>query len=298
MYAAKLSSALRGFRAGIAPLIAFAMLLPGTASAHGVVGDRLFLSPIVGNDAFPDNALTLSARRSNYEFSLLPSLEKQLSDYSSLLIIGGWNDVESKPGAKGMSDLTIYFRQSALISVPHELELTVSPLLVVPTGNRRVADEGYTHLGVEALLAKGMGDLPDARPFKYLRPFALQAEAGYAGRVQGPVNSDDFANLEIEYSLEYLDRFVERDIVPYALLSTVPYLEFDYSQSFIASRLTTSPDFRLTPGLAYMGQTFELSVGSQIALNGACANGDRVAVLGLVEIFYDDIYPALSWKPF
>jgi hypothetical protein len=33
-----------------------------------------------------------------------------------------------------------------------------------------------------------MGDLPDSPPFKYLRPFAVQAEVGYAGRVQGPAN--------------------------------------------------------------------------------------------------------------
>jgi hypothetical protein len=96
-----------------------------------------------------------------------------------------------------------------------------------------------------------MGDLPGSPLFKYLCPFALQAEAGYAGRVQGPANSDAFANLEIEYSLQYLDRFVEHVGAPNPLLHLVPYLEFNYSQAFIASRLTTSPDFRLTPGVAY-----------------------------------------------
>jgi hypothetical protein len=47
-----------------------------------------------------------------------------------------------------------------------------------------------------------------------------------------------------------------------------------------------------------LGDYCELSVGTQIALNNAAPNGDRVAVLGLVEIFYDDIFPVLSWKPF
>ena len=42
-----------------------------------------------------------------------------------------------------------------------------------------------------------------------LRPLAIQAEVGYAGRIQGPANSDVFANLEVEYSFSYLDRFVE-----------------------------------------------------------------------------------------
>jgi hypothetical protein len=55
-----------------------------------------------------------------------------------------------------------------------------------------------------------LSDLPNRPWLKYLRPFAIQAEAGSAGRIQGPANSDVVANLELEYSVEYLDRFVER----------------------------------------------------------------------------------------
>lgn len=293
-----------GVRTTPAALVVFAVIvvlssvLPVSVYAHGVVGNRIFLSPVVGNDAFPDNALDLSVGRSNYEFSLLGAVEKQLSDHSSLLITSGWNDAESKPDVTGASDLTIYFRQSAYISVAHEFELTVSPFLIAPTGNRRIADEGNAHLGGEVLFGKGMGDLPDSPTFKYLRPFAIQAGVGYAGRVQGPANSDDFANLELEYSLEYLNRFVERTRIGEPLLDLVPYVQFNYSQSFIASRLTTRPDFRLTPGIAYLGDTFEISLGPQIALNGAHASGASVALLGLVEIFYDEIFPTLGWNPF
>jgi hypothetical protein len=107
-----------------------------------------------------------------------------------------------------------------------------------------------------------------------------------------------FANLELEYSLEYLDHFVERLTVGRPLLQLVPYVQFNYTQSFIASRLTTKPDFRLTPGIAYLGDFCELSVGSQVALNGAAPNGDRAAVIGLVEIFYDNLFPPLGWNPF
>jgi hypothetical protein len=268
------------------------------AYAHGVVGNRIFLSPILGNDAFPDNALDFTTRRSDYEFSLLPALEKQLSDHSSLLITSGWNDVESKPDAKGASDLTIYFRQSLYMSVSHELELTLSPFLVVPTGDRRIADQSYTHLGGELLLGKGFGDLPDSPWLKYLRPLAVQSEVGYAGRIQGPANSDLFANLEVEYSLRYLDSFVQHFEIARPWRDLVPYAQLNYAQSFIASRLTTAPDFHVTPGVAYLGDYFEVSVGAQVAINGAAQSGDRVAVIGLVEVFYDEIFPALGWQPF
>jgi hypothetical protein len=42
----------------------------------------------------------------------------------------------------------------------------------------------------------------------------------------------------------------------------------------------------------------QVSVGAQVALNGASASGDWVTVLGLVDIFYDNIFPALGSNPF
>ena len=290
----------RAFASLVIIIAALAALTPSTADAHGIVGDRTFLSPIVGNDAFPDNALDLTTRRSDYEFSLIPELEKQLSDNSSVLLASSWHRV--RPGAdqseeEGFGDLSIYYRHAVFVSAPHEMEFTVSPFVVLPVGDRRIADQGYTHLGGELLLAKGLGDLQERASLKYLRPFAFQAEAGYAGRIQGPANSDVFGNLELEYSLGYLDRFVERTNLGRPLINLVPYVQFNYSQSFIDSHLTTKPDFRLTPGLAYLGDYCLVSVGSQIALNGAAQKGDRVAVIGLVEIFYDDIFPSLGWNP-
>ncbi|MBV8137933.1 MAG: hypothetical protein JO121_20245 [Deltaproteobacteria bacterium] len=275
-------------------------LSPDLAYGHGVVGDRTFLSPIVGNDAFPDNAASLTSRRSDYAFSLLPALEKQLGDSSSLLLTGGWDKLEPEagPDTSGPRDLSIYFRQSAYVSPAHEFEFTVSPFLVVPTGTREIADEGYTHLGGELLVGKGLGDLPDEGALNILRPLAIQVEAGYAGRLQGPANSDVFANFEVEYSLSYLERFVEPIGTDRPWRDLVPYTELDYSQALIASRLTTLPDFRLTPGLAYLGDYCEVSMGAQVALNGAAQPGDRVAVIGLIEVFYDGLFPALAWKPF
>jgi len=68
--------------------------------------------------------------------------------------------------------------------------------------------------------------------------------------------------------------------------------------AFIDAILEADRKSRLTPGLAYLGDYCELSVGTQVALNGAAPGGDRIAVLGLVEIFYDNIFPILGWKPF
>jgi len=300
MFGRRVSARPRSIGLFSAVSVGFILLFSSNAHGHGVVGDRIFLSPIVGNDAFPDNAFSLTTRRSDFDFSPLPALEKQLSDNSSLLVTGGWEQQEPgpNPDVSGASDLSLYFRQAVYKSVSHEFELTVSPLIVVPTGTRQIADHGYTHLGGELLLGKGMGDLPDRPSQRYLRPFAVQAEVGYAGRIQGPANSDLVANFEVEYSLRYLDQFVQHIGIEAPWVNLVPYAQFNYSQSLMASHLTTLPDFRLTPGTAYLGEYFEVSFGAQVALNGAAPTGDRVAVIGLVEVFYDEIVPALGWKPF
>jgi hypothetical protein len=78
----------------------------------------------------------------------------------------------------------------------------------------------------------------------------------------------------------------------------MPFVQLNYTQSFIASRLTLSPDFRLIPGVAYLGEWCEFSAGAQVGLNGAPEPGDRIAVIGPVEIFYDNIFPKLGWNPF
>jgi len=151
------------------------------AYAHGIVGNRVFLSPIVGNDAFPDNALDLTMRRSDYEFSLLLAFEKQLSDNSSLLFAGGWYRVTPRARQRrveGFGDLTIYYRHALYISVQHELELTFSPFLVVPTGTRRIADQGYTHLGGEMLLGKGLGDRRIRRRLSICAPLRYRQKRG------------------------------------------------------------------------------------------------------------------------
>jgi hypothetical protein len=58
------------------------------------------------------------------------------------------------------------------------------------------------------LLGKGLRDLPGSPCFEYLSLFAIQVEAGYAGRVQGSASSDLFSRKVL------LDRADSFDSVP------------------------------------------------------------------------------------
>ena len=51
------------------------------------------------------------------------------------------------------------------------------------------------------------------------------------------------------------------------------------------------PEWRVTPGIAYMDYYVEVSVATQWPLNGVARPGDRTAVLFLLDLFIDDIFP-------
>jgi hypothetical protein len=44
--------------------------------------------------------------------------------------------------------------------------------------------------------------------------------------------------------------------------------------------------------------TSPVSLGAQVTLNGAAQTRDRVSIIGLFEVFYNDVFPALGWEPF
>jgi hypothetical protein len=44
--------------------------------------------------------------------------------------------------------------------------------------------------------------------------------------------------------------------------------------------------------------TSPVSLSAQVTLNGAAQTRDRVSIIGLVEVFYNDVFPALGWEPF
>jgi hypothetical protein len=52
-----------------------------------------------------------------------------------------------------------------------------------------------------------------------------------------------------------------------------------------------SPSGETTHGTAYVGNLFQASIGTQLALNNASVPGTHAAVLGLVDFFCDSLFP-------
>ena len=146
------------------------------------------------------------------------------------------------------------------------------------------------------LFQKGFGDLPDS--LSVLRPAGIEGDAGWESKVTGARDDLLSADLELEYSLNYLDANVAGGAMPHALRDLTPHLDFEYAQYLSAHRNSSQPDFELTPAIAWLDSTFEINLGVQVALNRASSGSGAVAFVWLLGVSYDQLAPALGWMPF
>jgi hypothetical protein len=283
-----------------------AMILPARiALAHGTVGQRTFIEPIVAEDANPKNEWDILApawhqTAEGREFSIGFSLEKKLSENSSLLIGSEWLALSPKEEAysQGFDNMELLYKYAFLTSPEHELRLSIAAGLDLPTGDKNIGAETHPRIGPEFLWAWGFGDIPNRGWLKYLRPFAIQGDAGYTFKTSGQSNDGVFADNVLEYSLPYLSDFVRDVGLPWPVRNLIPYTEFNYDQIVTGRTRTTFPGILVTPGIAFMNHWIEISVATQFAVNNATVPENHAAVLGLLDLFIDDIWPRTNWTPF
>jgi hypothetical protein len=296
---------MRNCRITLLAIGALALAMTRTqAWAHGIVGDYEFIEPMITEDANPKNEFDILQpswyrTADGREFSIGSSIEKKLAKTISLTLGTEWISLSPKQGSyeSGFGNLEVLPKWAFLTIPEHELRLSIAAELDLPTGNPSVQDEQHTRLGPVMLWAKGMGDLPNWSMLKYLRPFGFQGDFGYVPALGGHTSHEMFADEVIEYSLPYLSNNV-RDIgLRWPLRELFPYVEFNYDQLIAGPAGETFPDIRITPGVAYVGGYIELSVATQLPLNNATVPAAHAAILGLLDIFLDDVVPATNWTP-
>ena len=276
--------------------IASTLLCVGTADADPPA--RSFVGNFIGNDATVENYLSVSGgvdRAQNFE-SLY--LEKTISPTSSLSLFVGYQRLEQEgedEALSGFSNLGLAYKQVLLALRPNEFVLTISPSLELPVGDSKVS-ETHPRAGGDVLFQKGFGDLPDS--LGMLQPFGIEGDAGWESKVTGARDDLLNADLELEYSLGYLDANVASNSVPTLMRNLTPNLDFDYAQYLSAHSNSSEPDFELTPAIAWLNDTFEVNLGAQIPLNRASQGTGRVAFVWLLGVSYDQLVPALGWNLF
>lgn len=279
------------------------LIMPTRVFAHGVVGDYVFLEPLVAQDPTPANELDILQpswvkSRDGNTYSIASSFEKVLyidENYMPRFSIGGgtvWHHQSPNdgPSLEGFDDLSLFAKWAFYYSQKHEFLLSLGALIELPTGNETIQAQNHTSLGPLFLWEKGMGDLPNWPVLKYLRPLGFQGDFGYVPALGGHTSHHMFADQVVEYSLPYLSNNVQEIGLKPPFRDLFLFTEFNYDQLITGPPGQTFPSILLTPGIAYVGYHFELSVGTQFALNKAAVPDTHAAVLGLLDIFYDSIF--------
>lgn len=303
----------------VAVLVGVLFIPSAEVWAHGVVGDYTFLEPIVADDANPKNEFDILRpqevwTRDGRQFSLGFSFEKTVipapESYSngepggglvSIELGSAWLDQSPRqgPNLSGFDDLEILPKWAFLTIPSREFRLSIGAKFILPAGNPSVQTQNHTQLGPELLWANGFGrDLPQFGWARFLRPFAIQGDFGYLPALGGSAYHEMFADNVVEYSLPYLSNDVEDIGLKWPLRNFYPYVEFNYDQLITGPPGQTFPQVLITPGIAFMGGYCELSVATQFALNSATVPNNHAAVIGLLDLFIDDIFPQISWTPF
>lgn len=276
----------------------------GIAGAHGVVGDYVFLEPLITQDPTPANELDILApswtRSSDgNDYAIGFDGEKVLwvdKEEMPRFSIGGgtaWHHVSPYQGNsnEGVENPEFFAKFAPYYSLEHEFLVSFVLSAQFPVGNKDIRDQSHTSIGPVFLWEKGFGDLPDKPFIKYFRPFGIQSDIGYMPALGGQTSHDLFADAVIEYSLPYLSNSVKDIGLKWPLRNMFIFNEFNYDQLIAGPSGQTFPTIFATPGIAYVSYHFEIALGTQLALNNAAMPGNHASILGLLDIFYDSIFP-------
>jgi hypothetical protein len=161
------------------------------AWAHGVVGDYIFLEPLVAEDPTPANELDLaepgwvkSSDANDYsigfELEKVRYRDRNYMPRFSVSVATGWHHLSPFEGARadGFENLELGAKWAFFYSVEHEFLASLALAVQLPVGAAGIREQSHTSLGLEFLWEKGMGDLPNLPVLKYLRPLGIQSNVG------------------------------------------------------------------------------------------------------------------------
>ncbi len=272
-----------------------------SAHSHGVVGKRTFLEPFVTEDANPKNEFVI-AKPSFFhtdegnEFSLGFALEKKLSDNFSLVLEGERTSQRGggKPNADGFQNPGILLKYSLWKDPSREFILSPALEIELPLGDQKVGAERDPVVAPLLLFARGLGDLPPG--LSLLRPLAMMGDIGCEILTNAETATVLKYDVLLMYSLPYLHAYVYDLGAPWPFNRLVPLVEFNFETKVNGE--TRSTEVRVTPGLVYQGELVQLGVAGQFLLNKTTDRKLNPNLLFLVDLFYDDLFPVLTWTPF
>lgn len=286
-------------RAALCAALAFPLL----ANAHAVAGDRVFPSTIgvddpgVGDEvnlqfgngkALDDDGNNQNVNTTTFEWDKLITPDVAFSFTTNFVNLNAPNG----GSAIGMDNYQVGVKYQFYTNAAHEFMASVGLNAELGgTGSKSIADS-YSTLSPTLYFGKGFGDLPDS--LKYLKPFAITGEIGpnFATN-SNATNSFDWG-VTLQYSLPYLQDFVQDVGLKGPFKNLIPVVEFPMSTctSGACSGQTTGS---VNPGVLWLNRYGQFGIEAQIPVNHASGHG--LGVVLQAHLFLDDVAPNSLGKP-
>ncbi|WP_244816477.1 hypothetical protein [Caballeronia sp. Lep1P3] len=278
----------------IAAALGVIAMLPHSARAHAIAGDRVFPATMAVDDPGVSDEANLvfghirapgdngdqSINTFDFEYNKLITSRLAVS-------IGGTYVMQNNPTAHGFDNFDVGLKYLLYVNEAHEFMTSVGvDAELGGTGSHAIGDS-FSTISPTVFVGKGMGDLPDT--LAYLRPIAITGEAGPALTTgAGQPNAFNYG-FTIQYSLPYLEQHVHSLGLPQPLSNLIPIVEIPLSRS---QGQTTGT---VNPGFIWINRYGQFGIEAQIPINRA--SGSRVGVLVQAHLFLDDIAPKSIGKP-
>lgn len=274
------------------------------AHAHGVVGQRSFIEPFIAEDVNPKNEFVIGRpewdhSRDGKTLAIGFGLEKKISDHFSLTLDSSW--VEISPKAKdemhqsGFDDMGITGKYAFWINPAHEAITSIALEARAPTGTTNVGAEKDWSFKPFLLYGKGAGDLP--KSLEYLRPLAVQGDAGFEVSTNHDRTTTFAHNIAVQYSIPYLQSFVHDFGARWPFNDLIGVTEFNFEHPVHGAGVGEAK-VTTTPGIVYMDRYVELGVAGRFPLNAAAHRELDWGIVWIVDVFIDDLFPWTRWQPF
>lgn len=289
----------------IAPAtIAIPLLFPSLASAHAIAGNRVFPATMAVDDPGVGDEINLEFGHAksltddgDEQNTNTTSLEwdKLITPSVALSVVGTYVNVNAPNGgsARGFDNFAIGVKYRFYVNEKHELMASVGAVAELGgTGSRSIADP-HSAITPTLYVGKGFGDLPDS--LEYLKPLAI---TGIIGPRLTMNNADPDSlswGVTVQYSLPYLQNFVQDVGLKAPFSNLVPVVEFPMS-TCTGGPCSGHTTGSINPGLLWLNRWGQFGAEAVIPVNHASGKG--VGVLFQAHLFLDDVMPHSLGKPF
>ncbi|KVO72928.1 hypothetical protein [Burkholderia ubonensis] len=278
-------------------------LLSADASAHAVAGNRVFPATMAVDDPGVGDELNLefghlrsSTDDGDKQNTNTTTLEwdKRITPSFQLSVTGTYVNLNAPNGgsARGFDNWQVGAKYRFYVNEKHEFMASVGASAELGgTGAHSIADP-HSAITPTLYFGKGFGDLPDS--LKYLKPLAITGTVGPRLTLNSADPNALSWGVTVQYSLPYLQNFVQDVGLKAPFSNLIPVVEFPMS-TCTASPCSGHTTGTINPGLMWGNRWGQFGVEAQIPVNHASGTG--VGVLLQAHLFLDDVLPNSLGKP-